>query len=138
MTRLTGKILVVDDDPAICVVVSEALKRQGHIIRTAGSIAERHEALASFMPDVLITDVILPDGDGLDDVGGILASEPDLKVIILSAQNTLNTAVRATETGASLASRARARSWSPRRFTVWALAGTSHLWQSTWRPFRVN
>ncbi|MBU0556517.1 MAG: nitrogen regulation protein NR(I) [Alphaproteobacteria bacterium] len=100
MTRLTGKILVVDDDPAICVVVSEALKRQGHIIRTAGSIAERHEALASFMPDVLITDVILPDGDGLDDVGGILASEPDLKVIILSAQNTLNTAVRATGQGA--------------------------------------
>jgi two-component system nitrogen regulation response regulator GlnG len=100
MIRLTGKVLVVDDDPAICMVVSEALKRQGHIIRTAGSIAERCEALVSFVPDVLITDVILPDGDGLDDVGSILASDPDLKVIILSAQNTLNTAVRATGQGA--------------------------------------
>jgi two-component system nitrogen regulation response regulator GlnG len=100
MTRLTGKILVVDDDPAICIVISEALKRQGHIVRTVGSIAERKEALPAFAPDVLITDVMLPDGDGLDDVGAILAQEPDLKVIILSAQNTLNTAVRATGQGA--------------------------------------
>jgi len=100
MTRPSGKILVVDDDPAICVVVSEALKRQGHIVWTAGSIAERREALADLAPDVLITDVILPDGDGLDDVGAILALEPGLQVIILSAQNTLNTAVRATGQGA--------------------------------------
>jgi two-component system nitrogen regulation response regulator GlnG len=100
MTRLTGKILVVDDDPAICVVVAEALKRQGHIVRTVGSIAERKAALPVFAPDVLVTDVILPDGDGLDDVAAILAEDPDLKVIILSAQNTLNTAVRATGQGA--------------------------------------
>ncbi|MGF7171104.1 two-component system nitrogen regulation response regulator GlnG [Sphingobium xanthum] len=100
MTRLTGKILVVDDDPAICVVISEALKRQGHIVRTVGSIEERRVALPAFAPDVLITDVMLPDGDGLDDVGAMLLDEPDLKVIILSAQNTLNTAVRATGQGA--------------------------------------
>jgi two-component system nitrogen regulation response regulator GlnG len=100
MTRLTGKILVVDDDPAICVVISEALKRQGHIVRTVGSIEERRLALPAFAPDVLITDVMLPDGDGLDDVGAMLLDEPDLKVIILSAQNTLNTAVRATGQGA--------------------------------------
>ena len=100
MTRLTGKVLVVDDDPAICVVISEALKRQGHIVRTVGSIAERADALPRFAPDVLITDVMLPDGDGLDDVGAILDEDPNLKIIILSAQNTLNTAVRATGQGA--------------------------------------
>ncbi len=100
MTKPTGKILVVDDDVAICVVIGEALKRQGHIVRTVGSIAQRREELASFAPDVLITDVMLPDGDGLDDVAAILGDDPDLKVIILSAQNTLNTAVRATGQGA--------------------------------------
>ncbi len=100
MTRLSGKILVVDDDPAICVVISEALRRQGHIVRTVGSIAERRTALASFLPDVLVTDVMLPDGDGLDDVGDLIAHDSALKVIILSAQNTLNTAVRATGQGA--------------------------------------
>ena len=100
MTRLTGKILVVDDDPAICVVVSEALKRQGHIVRTVGSVAERAEMLPRFAPDVLVTDVRLPDGDGLDNLGDLFATDPDLKIIILSAQNTLNTAVRATGQGA--------------------------------------
>ena len=100
MTRPLGKILVVDDDPAICIVIGEALKRQGHIVRTVGSLAERRAAMPAFAPDVLITDVMLPDGDGLDDVGAILADAPDLKVIILSAQNTLNTAVRATGQGA--------------------------------------
>ena len=100
MTRRSGKILVVDDDPAICIVIGEALKRQGHIVRTVGSIAERRAAMPAFAPDVLITDVMLPDGDGLDDVGAILAQAPNLRVIILSAQNTLNTAVRATGQGA--------------------------------------
>jgi two-component system nitrogen regulation response regulator GlnG len=100
MSRFTGKILVVDDDPAICVVISEALKRQGHIVRTVGSIAERRAALPSFAPDVLVTDVMLPDGDGLDDIRALTLEDPQLKVIILSAQNTLNTAVRATGQGA--------------------------------------
>lgn len=100
MSRPTGKILVVDDDMAICLVIAEALKRQGHIVRTVGSIAERNAVLPGFAPDVLVTDVMLPDGDGLDDVGSLLAEDPQLKVIILSAQNTLNTAVRATGQGA--------------------------------------
>ncbi len=100
MSRPSGKILVVDDDPAICMVVSEALKRQGHIVRTVGSIAERRAALPGFAPDILVTDVMLPDGDGLEDVDALIAADPRLKVIILSAQNTLNTAVRATGQGA--------------------------------------
>ncbi|HEY1125812.1 MAG TPA: nitrogen regulation protein NR(I) [Sphingobium sp.] len=100
MSRLTGKVLVVDDDPAICVVIAEALKRQGHVVRTVGSIAERRAALAAFKPDLLVTDVMLPDGDGLDDVSELIKADPQLKVIILSAQNTLNTAVRATGQGA--------------------------------------
>ncbi len=95
-----GKILVVDDDPAICLVVGEALRRQGHKVKTAGTIRERSALIESFTPDILITDVMLPDGDGLDGVAAIVANDPDISVIILSAQNTLNTAVRATEKGA--------------------------------------
>ncbi|WP_253341705.1 nitrogen regulation protein NR(I) [Sphingobium sp. OAS761] len=96
----TGAILVVDDDPAICVVVGEALRRQGYRVKTAASIRERGELMESFSPDVLITDVMLPDGDGLDGVADIIDRKPDLNVIVLSAQNTLNTAIRATEKGA--------------------------------------
>ena len=95
-----GKILVVDDDDAIRLVIHEALSREGHEVRTAASVAEQAKILTQFEPDVLVTDVILPDGNGLDLVPEILARRPDLPVIVLSAQNTLATAVRATEQGA--------------------------------------
>ena len=97
---VTGSILMVDDDPAICLVVGEALRRQGYRVKTAASIRERSVLLESFSPDVLITDVMLPDGDGLDGIADILERRPALSIIILSAQNTLATAVRATEQGA--------------------------------------
>lgn len=96
----SGAILVVDDDPAICVVVGEALRRQGHRVKTATSIRERTQLLESFAPDILVTDVMLPDGDGLDEIAEIMERVPGLNVIVLSAQNTLNTAIRATEKGA--------------------------------------
>lgn len=98
MTR--AKILVVDDDAAIRLVVTEALRREGHEVRTAATVAEQVSMLEIFVPDVLITDVMLPDGNGLDLVPSILKKRPDLPVIVLSAQNTLTTAVRATEQGA--------------------------------------
>ena len=95
-----SRILVVDDDAAIRTVVREALRREGHIVETAGSVAEQHRVLERFTPHVLITDVVLPDGNGLDIVPAMLADYPDMPVIVLSAQNTLATAVRATEQGA--------------------------------------
>jgi two-component system, NtrC family, nitrogen regulation response regulator GlnG len=98
MTR--AKILLVDDDAAIRMVVTEALRRDGHDVRTAATVAEQVSMLEQFVPDVLITDVMLPDGNGLDLVPSILKKRPDLPVIVLSAQNTLTTAVRATEQGA--------------------------------------
>ena len=100
MSAQPGRVLVVDDDSAICVVVSEALRRAGHSVRIAGTIADRAALLESFRPEILVTDVKLPDGDGLDDVNRIIDRWPDMRVIIHSAQNTLNTAVRATEKGA--------------------------------------
>ncbi|WP_353203402.1 nitrogen regulation protein NR(I) [Sphingomonas sp.] len=96
----TGRILVVDDDAAIRTVVGQALKRDGHRIITAASIAEAEVQLAATLPDVLISDVVLPDGNGLDLVDRVVRQHPGLPVIVLSAQNTLTTAVRATEVGA--------------------------------------
>ncbi|CAN5248850.1 nitrogen regulation protein NR(I) [soil metagenome] len=94
------RILVVDDDQAVCVVIAEALKRQGYLVKTVGTIAERRTQLIEFQPELLVCDVILPDGDGLEDIAAIIAEQPSLRVIILSAQNTLDTAVRATAQGA--------------------------------------
>jgi len=95
-----GRVLLVDDDAAIRTVVSAALKREGHEVRAVGTIAAERSALKTFDPQLLITDVILPDGNGLDLLPELLADNPGLPVIVLSAQNTLSTAVRATERGA--------------------------------------
>lgn len=95
-----ARILVVDDDAAIRTVVREALRREGHIVETAASVAEQRRKMRDFIPQVLVTDVILPDGNGLDLVPEMLEVYPGMPVIVLSAQNTLATAVRATEQGA--------------------------------------
>jgi two-component system, NtrC family, nitrogen regulation response regulator GlnG len=98
MTR--GRILVIDDDDTIRLVIAEALGHDGHDVQTAGTVADGLAALIAFDPHVLITDVMLPDGNGLDQLPDILAKRPSMPVIVLSAQNTLTTAVRATEQGA--------------------------------------
>ena len=100
MTTLGGRILVVDDDGAIRTVVREALRRAGYVVETAASVAEQRRLFASFDPQVLVTDVILPDGNGLDIIPEVLAKNPGLPIIVLSAQNTFTTALRATEQGA--------------------------------------
>ncbi len=95
-----GRILIVDDDEAIRTVVAEALRRDGHLVAAAASVAEQRVLFESFAPDLLITDVILPDGNGLDLLPEWLTQHPDMPIILFSAQNTLSTAVRATEQGA--------------------------------------
>ncbi|MBX9815195.1 MAG: nitrogen regulation protein NR(I) [Proteobacteria bacterium SG_bin5] len=95
-----SKVLVVDDDAAIRTVVSAALRRAGHQVKTAASLAELDAALAAAPPDVLISDVVLPDGDGIARAAALRVERPGLPVIILSARNTLSTAVKAAEVGA--------------------------------------
>ncbi|HVI98625.1 MAG TPA: nitrogen regulation protein NR(I) [Sphingomonas sp.] len=97
---MSATILVVDDDAAIRTVVRQALERAGHDVTTAGSLGEMRRAIERGLPDVLVTDVVLPDGNGLDAVTTFVRDHPRLPVIVLSAQNTLTTAVRATEVGA--------------------------------------
>ena len=100
MSAAGGRVLVVDDDGAIRTVVREALRRAGHIVETAASVAEQRRLFVSFDPQVLVTDVVLPDGNGLDIIPEVLAKNPGLPIIVLSAQNTFTTALRATEQGA--------------------------------------
>ena len=95
-----GNVLVVDDDSTIRTVVAAALRRDGHRVTTAASLADLRREMRLAVPDVLVTDVVLPDGNGLDFVATLMGEQPELPVIVFSAQNTLATAVRATEVGA--------------------------------------
>ncbi|GGO90534.1 nitrogen regulation protein NR(I) [Stakelama pacifica] len=95
----SADILVIDDDGAIRTVVAAALKRAGHRVRAAETLRDARTQLAN-LPDLLVSDVVLPDGDGLELVRALMQDHPGLPVIVLSAKNTLSTAVRATEAGA--------------------------------------
>jgi two-component system nitrogen regulation response regulator GlnG len=93
-------ILVADDDRAIRTVLSQALGRAGHHVRTTGNAATLWRWVSDGEGDLVITDVLMPDGNGLDLIPQIRKRRPDLRVIAMSAQNTLLTAVKAAERGA--------------------------------------
>ena len=97
---MTATILVADDDAAIRTVVRQALTRAGYLVKTVDSIAGLWKLIDAGEGDAVVTDVILPDANGLDAIPRLLARRPGLPVIVMSAQNTLSTAVRATEQGA--------------------------------------
>ena len=93
-------ILVADDDRAIRMVLNQALARLGHDVRLTGNAATLWRWVADGDGDLVITDVIMPDENGLDLIPRIKRIRPDLRVIVMSAQSTLLTAVKATERGA--------------------------------------
>ena len=98
MTEAT--ILVADDDRAIRTVVSQALVRAGYEVRTTSNAATLWMWVLEGDGDLVITDVVMPDGDGLELLPRIRKTRPELPIIVMSARNTLATAVRATQRGA--------------------------------------
>ncbi|MBP6766598.1 MAG: nitrogen regulation protein NR(I) [Reyranella sp.] len=93
-------ILVADDDRAIRTVLHQALGRQGHTVRSTGTASTLWQWVQEGEGQLVITDVVMPDENGLDLVPRIRKLRPDLRIIVMSAQSTLLTAVRATERGA--------------------------------------
>src|SRR3546814_20536025 len=93
-------ILVADDDRAIRTVLTQALGRQGHVVRTTGNASTLWQWVKEGEGDLVITDVVMPDENGLDLVPRIRKLRPNLRILVMSAQNTLLTAVKATERGA--------------------------------------
>lgn len=97
---MAGNLLLVEDDSAIATVITAALEDEGFDITRCATIKERDALLASHSFDVMLTDVKLEDGDGLESLADVREAAPDMPVIVLSAQNTLDTAVRASDSDA--------------------------------------
>ena len=100
MSGSPATILIADDDRAIRTVLHQALGRQGHNVRSTGTAATLWQWVQEGEGQLVITDVVMPDENGLDLVPRIRKLRPDLRIIVMSAQSTLLTAVRATERGA--------------------------------------
>ena len=95
-----GSILVADDDAAIRTVLNQALSRAGYEVRLTGNAATLWRWVSQGEGDLVITDVVMPDENAFDLLPRIKKLRPDLPVIVMSAQNTFMTAIRASERGA--------------------------------------
>ena len=97
---MPGNILIADDDAAIRTVLSQALSRAGYEVRSTGTAATLWRWVSQGDGDLIITDVVMPDENAFDLLPRIKKLRPTLPIIVMSAQNTLMTAIRASERGA--------------------------------------
>ncbi len=95
-----GNILVADDDAAIRTVLNQALSRAGYEVRSTSNAATLWRWISQGDGDLVITDVVMPDENAFDLLPRIKKLRPELPVIVMSAQNTFMTAIRASERGA--------------------------------------
>src|SRR3977135_3081121 len=100
MSMPVGNILVADDDAAIRTVRNQALSRAGYEVRSTSNAATLWRWVSQGEGDLVSTDVVMPDENAFDLLPRIKKLRPQLPVIIMSAQNTFITAVRASEKGA--------------------------------------
>lgn len=97
---MDGTVLVADDDRTIRTVLTQALTRAGCRVRATGNTATLWRWVEEGEGDAVVSDVMMPDGNGLDLLPAIRKRRPNLPVIVISAQNTVVTAIRASEAGA--------------------------------------
>src|SRR5262249_50952274 len=96
----SGTILIADDDSAIRTVLNQAFARAGYAPRATGNAATLWRWVAQGEGGVVITDVGMPEENAVDLIPRIKKLRPDLPIIVMSAQNTLMTALTAAEKGA--------------------------------------
>ncbi|KPQ14328.1 MAG: two-component system, NtrC family, nitrogen regulation response regulator GlnG [Rhodobacteraceae bacterium HLUCCO18] len=97
---MDGTVLVADDDRTIRTVLTQALTRAGCKVHATSSLMTLMRWVEEGKGDLVISDVIMPDGNGLETLPRINEKRPGLPVIVISAQNTIMTAIQATEADA--------------------------------------
>lgn len=97
---MDGTVLVADDDRTIRTVLTQALTRAGCKVHATSSLTTLMRWVSEGKGDLVISDVIMPDGNGLEALPEISRQRPNLPVIVISAQNTIMTTIQATEADA--------------------------------------
>ena len=100
MNAASKKILIADDDSSIRLVLSQAFTRLGFQVRATGNAATLLKWVSDGEGDLVVTDVMMPDENVFDVLPRIRKERPKLPIIVMSAQNTLLTAVNAADAGA--------------------------------------
>ena len=99
--RSKGRVYVVDDDNLIVSLITRFLERADYEVRSSGDAEFIEAAVASFSPDVIILDIGLPGRSGLDALKGIREMDEETPVVMLTADDTVETAIQAMKIGAT-------------------------------------
>ena len=93
-------ILVVDDQDSIRHFVSKTLEEDGYTVLTTGSVRETRQVLEHDMPDMMLLDLKLPDGTGIELLREVKRLQPEVPIILMTAFGEVETAVEAMSAGA--------------------------------------
>lgn len=95
-----ARILVVDDEESMRRFFGLTLKREGHAVETSAGVNDAIEKLAAFSYDLILSDIRLGDGSGLDVLREAKSQDPDVPVVMMTAYASAETAVEAMKLGA--------------------------------------
>ena len=94
------RVLVIDDDPGLAEVIELLLEREGYAVERAATVRAGLERAGAGEFDLVVTDLKLPDGTGLDVVSGIRGGQPELPVIMITSYSSMESAIAALRAGA--------------------------------------
>jgi len=80
-----GRILVVDDEPALCLLYDELLRDEGYVVTTATNGAQALQRMDSFQPDLVLLDIRMPGMDGVELMGRMLNRRNDVPIVLNTA-----------------------------------------------------
>ncbi|MBE0602177.1 MAG: response regulator, partial [Deltaproteobacteria bacterium] len=98
--RATGKVFLLDDDELIGTMLSRALRKEGYEVRAETDPEGVVDRIRSFRPDVTMLDIQLPGHNGIDILGQVVEDGIPTQVVMLTSDDTAETAVRAMKVGA--------------------------------------
>jgi two-component system response regulator HydG len=95
-----NKVLVVDDDVTFCLMLDTFLNKHGFKVEQSFSYADGSKKLTTFKPDIVLTDLRLPDNDGLEVLRAVIRENPQTPVVLMTGYADIRTAVQAMKLGA--------------------------------------
>jgi DNA-binding NtrC family response regulator len=98
---MKARILFIDDDPGVSEVISLLLDREGYAVQCAGTVRQALTLVEASSIDLVVTDLKLPDGTGLDIISAIRARRPALPIIMITSYSSVESAVAALRGGAA-------------------------------------
>ena len=98
---MNERILLVDDDPGLSEVIALLLEREGYGVELAGTVKQGLNLVEARKPDLVLTDLKLPDGTGLDVIAGVRARRPRLPLIMITSYSSMASAIDALRAGAN-------------------------------------